>query len=831
MASTVPVLLNTGIDLVTPPLLAEPGTLLDSLNYEMSADIGYRRWDGFERRDGYPTGGFSRWFRVILTATSWPVSDLTVGSILYQTYNAISLKDPAGIVVNVSGNTVDYIPFDSNNKMFTGDTIYDSTTKSWLVFADSVDGRTVVTDPETYLTTTRNYQSTLRALVGDAPNNIAGVFYSRDRSYEAINTTYVEIPTTGADLVPGELVRYNGFQYIFLGTTGVPLIINREYAHLWPTGVADVPVNSNIVGVSSGTTKVTFGSALSDDSARAYLSWCSIPDSFLPRGRNPIRPALHYTFINGTFPSSAAGPIIDENTLYYVTTSGGGSQLFYGTITQIDLNSGGWVAGTAAGRADFRVVGVTGPGTPQYFSGAGNFEVHNQFPVTGSSRLFTVNVDSTVATLAGTGALHENNTRYQWGTYNFYASVGSTQLYGVNGVYRAFYGNEDGYSNIFTQEDDALDNPKYLTFHAGVQLGLGFAPGSFQMSVNGVPWDFAGERGALEIGTGDDITGVLEGANDSSIIFGRRTIRRVTGTSDTTLALETITANAGAFDYSCVNVGATATFTGPTGVSTLQQVQVYGDFQGERATSKMSTWLIPKLVPTEGGLELAGVACALPVRGKNQYRLFLNSGDVLNVTFAADGPKTLRGNYRQPGQKPRVPIAWSSAIADDGQEHVEIVWDVKLATRTGESGQSLPFGKRAYRMDDGWGFDGSTFEHWFDVAYTFVNNGASAARVEKVRMYGMNYGIATLDLKASGIEKDFELPFSSRIQPINMPYKTQLLSDNMEPVTGIVDHQNWGFGVKLRINGTKAPLLDTTEPSHICQVLVMHLDEEGANDN
>ena len=47
-----PVALNQGLDLVTTPMLVEPGALIDCLNYEMTDTSGYRRIDGYEKYDG-----------------------------------------------------------------------------------------------------------------------------------------------------------------------------------------------------------------------------------------------------------------------------------------------------------------------------------------------------------------------------------------------------------------------------------------------------------------------------------------------------------------------------------------------------------------------------------------------------------------------------------------------------------------------------------------------------------------------------------------------------------------------------------------------------------
>lgn len=832
--TTVPMLLNRGIDLVTPPLLSEAGTLLDSYNYEISADVGYRRWDGYERRDGYPGGGFFTWNSVQLGVLGTPFSDWVVGDQIYREVD-ISVFEPVGVVVaaNPTGNRINYVPYQDNAKLFTGQTVWRWDGSSFDPFAvanTTVDGRTIVPDPLNYLSTTRGYQALLRGQVEDAPTPIAGLFYSRDRSYEVLDAVAVESNFIVGSFLEGERVRYNGLEYTYIGRYRTGGVANNYQYNLMPTGNTALPNTSDVVGIDTGTTLV-IDPPLLTHSEYGYLVWCGFPArefgvaSPSARARISVPLGMHYSFNNGSY--ATAEPYPPTGT-YYITTSGGGTLLMTGTVNQFDVSTGTWAGNNAVGRANIEPSSF-GSGRHHLIVGD---EVHTAWPTTGSSRIMTLTSAGSTAKLAGSNALRREKTFYQWGTYNFYASVGSEALFGTNGVYRAFIATPSGVSNIYTQTNATLDNPRYLTFHAGVQLGLGFAEGSFQISVGGVPYDFSGVRGALEIGTGDDITGLLEGANDSTIVFGKRSIRRVTGTTDTTLELATISANAGAYDYTAVNVGATPVFTGPTGVSTLEQTANYGDFAGERATASISTWLLPRIVTSEGGIDPVGPRCAIAIRNKNQYRLFLNNGEVVTVTFTTEGPKTMKGAYKQPTQKPLVPFAWSSAVSDVGDEHVEVVWDREYARTIGESGESLPEELRAYRLDNGWGFDGEVFTHWFDVAYTFLNNGTEANRVSKVRAYGLGYGVASLDLKASGIEEDFDLPFSTRIQPINMPSNTKLLYDTLQPVTGIVHHQNWGFGVKIRINGTVdfGEGSGDTEPSHIIQVLVMYLEGPGALD-
>lgn len=841
--TTIPMLLNKGLDLVTPPLLAEPGALLDCLNYEIAADIGYKRIDGYERRDGWPTGGISRFYAIVIEeAFAGSSSGLynpgdplySVINDVYVTQGVVTYKSPV-----VEGQfTIHYIPSDNTKRLRQGDLLMSTND---IVQTTSQDGREIITDPEDYLDTIRGYSSILRLEVEDAPAQIAGLTYSRDRHYEVLNTAYLRVyDPSGVVPKVGDVVRYRGSRYRFLGAR-FPSDPNPNFKGEWHFIALDIPAfpnNNDIVSMSSPGPG-TYASAQSElmstqDSYYGtlyYLDTPSIAGVVAQRERIPVSPAITFTFNQGGN-SSADGPPLTNFGAgeYFLTDSGGFTLLKDISLTQVVQDGGDFTLGTATGR--MQIAYPAAELSAVEFVDVG-FEIHNAYPTTGTSKVARVSANIEGTLLAGTGALRANNTRYLWGTYNFYGHPDMRHLYGVNGVTRAFWASPEYYGNIYTQADATLDNPKYIAFHAGVQLALGFAAGSVQLSVGGLPYDFSGVRGALETATGDDVTGLLESQNDSTIIFGRRTIRRVTGTTDTTLALETIAPAIGALDYTACNVGTQAVMTTAIGIMTLSAAVEYGDFIGATATAPIYNWLQPKIVPEEGQIEIGGVACAFACRGKNQYRLFLNSGDVVNVTFTSDGPKPMLGSYRQDTQVPLIPLAWSSQVGDNNREYLEVVWDDVLGQQVATSSEltTLP-NNRAYQLDTGWGFDGDVFRHYFDVAYTFLNNGVEADRVSKVRAYGLGYGVATLDLKASGIEQDFDLPYSSRIQPINMPSTTKLLYSRLRPVMGIVDHQNWGFGVKIRLNGTVTfgENVGNTEPSHIIQVLVMYLDGPGAQD-
>ena len=81
------VVLDGGLDLVTPRLLVEPGKVVDCLNYECVDQVGYKKIDGFERYDGGPSPSqiLSYW-DLTTTRSSGLGSDVSPGDICEITY-------------------------------------------------------------------------------------------------------------------------------------------------------------------------------------------------------------------------------------------------------------------------------------------------------------------------------------------------------------------------------------------------------------------------------------------------------------------------------------------------------------------------------------------------------------------------------------------------------------------------------------------------------------------------------------------------------------------------------------------------------------------------
>jgi hypothetical protein len=861
--SILPIALNKGLDLVTSPLMIAPGSIIDCLNYEITDTAGLRRIDGYERYDGYPTGAVYEFFRTQIEAVNPAEQSLIEpGTIISRVGTDVAKKD-IGVVVGgpFTTNLYDVTPLTSTDAFVIdeelllleggGFLLLESElgvlrlegTPSLLgdefivtsllgvevsvnITSTPVPGRQLGVTAMEYIDLIRSYSAVLRALVETAPAPIAGLYWFEDRLLAAVNMLAITVTTPSGGPYPTEGIRlrWNGNVYRLIKVSVVSEGASDQLRiYMYPIGTT-VTITDDLDEVDSTDTFVanwvtgvtTLGDPSTDDSDWAAIGYFNNPSVASVRGFTYLPAATSFAFDAGDYAGTFPPPVTfdlssDPTDAYYVTGTDG--TVLKVRLTEVVLTEGVFASGTGVGRSQIVILEQI-VGTRDYL--IDNDEIHTEYPTTATSRVMTVNGTPYLSHVAGTGRLEDNNTRYVWDTYNFYGQVASLRAYGTTGASRSFWADTSGWGTIFTNEIESKDNPKYLAYHCG-KLALGFAKGSVLLSVIGEPYNFSGLDGAMELATGDDITGLLELPGDTLAVFGRRSVRKITGTTDSDTQLGTIAANSSCFNYTACLVGADAVYTGVNGITTLQQSAAYGDFVGERCTYPISNWLRPKLVGTGSSFESGGVALAYVVRSKSQYRLVLNTGEIVTVTLTRDGYQITFQNLGLTGDV-RIPFAWTTEIDSNGHEVVFVRWDDDTVNT------------QAYQLENGWGFDGKTFNYRFDTAHIFNNSGANFMGVEKIRLYGQGYGLATLDVKSSGIEDDFDQPYHDTVQDISMPATPVLLYTRMKPVTSIIDQANWGLGIKLRFRGTTAENSDATEPSHICQALVLHLRTEGALD-
>lgn len=836
---TVP--LNRGLDFVTPPMIAETGTLLSALNYEVTSALGYSRYDGYERCDGGADGGISTYYTVTLiptdeelATTPAPPVGSTIAKVSYRTngvydVNDITAREYAGVVLSwdFDGTTAQlvYAPTGSSVGLPAGAQLEINGNIYFTTTTIAVDGRTTATSASAYLESVRSYSASLRALVQTSPSAIAGVHYSRDHLYQVVDCPAFTVDTSSlSSWVKGDRVAYSGKLYDLLEVTDNEVVLRpTEYSFT----TASTTKLYKVGPAGTVVADVDFTGVPAQESAYGYLIRRNGVSE--PRGYTVMKPSYAFRYGNGSGEIPALTGLGAGNYTLALGTSG---ETLTVKLTQVSHDFGDYATSDAGGIISLAVVSAS-PGATRNYPMVGDV-----LTIAGGTVELETLVD--IGSLAGTKALAPTKASllasaqgykyYQFLTANFYGRADLRQFYGANGVTRAFWCDGETYGSIVTMDDTELDTPKYIAFHANTRLALGFDAGSVMLSVVGQPYNFSGVQGAMEVATGDNITGLIESYNDSTIVFGRRSIRRITGTDESTLELQTISANSGALDYTCASIGSTVVFTSPTGVSTLDQAAEYGDFVGQNATSSIYTWLNPRLTVDTSTIEPSGVVCAFPVRSKNQYRLFLRSGEVVAVGFTTEGPKITMLRFGVRDADLRIPIAWDSSVADNGQEWITAVWD-RHASLSGIGGVvgTIPDSRRLYRLDYGWGFDGRTFDSYFELIHNFPTQGYTFNTIERVRMHGLGYGIASLQIKSSGLEVDYDQPYHRAVQDISMPVKPVVLYNQMQPVTSIIDQANWGLGIKLMIKTSLDFDTAAVEPKHICQVLQLHT-QQGVND-
>lgn len=853
-----PIVLDIGLDTVSPPLLAKEGSLSDCLNYEVADTIGYRRIDGYENYDGFPNGHISYYLRVRLIATvPADQASIVAGSILYRSNNGLN---PVAIGVVLGGpfdtdaydvgplqNLDSFVLTEEFLELLSGGFISLASGEGLLlllgddddlgstftistptgdefevsVVGSTVDASSLVTAAE-YLENLRTYGAELRALVEPAPAPVAGLYWFDDRLYAAVNTYKVTLVVDALDTQPTDnmRVRWNGTVYYTAGTMLVTEdATNTYHTYLVPVGT-DAIVDDNLVqigydGTPTGTTWASDlaanGTATNENSEYALLGYYTNPDVSITREFVYLPHSSDVTYSGGTS-TSAFGPTlsITGSSYYAVGTDGAVMQVKLMGVTQ---QSGTWTGNDSAGTAQF-IVEEALVGDRDIL--VATDEIHSEYPTTAGSLVMTIDDGGNIGLLAGTLALDANNTRYQWITANFYGQEDSETAWGVNGAGRGFWVTPYGYGLVYAVDSADLDKPKYVAYHAG-SLVYGYDKGSVLRSVSGEPTNFSGADGALEFATGDNVTGLLEMPGDTIAVMGRRSIRKISGTGPSDISMGTIASNSGCFNYTAVMIGQEAVFTGINGITTLQQTAAYGDFSGQRLSSNISNWLRPNLISGFRGGQEGGVQMAYPVRSKNQYRLVLSSGEVVCMTLTQDGPKAMRLSYGLTGET-KIPYAWSSEIDADGRERIHVVWDHR------------PRQSQVIELENGWGFNGVAFISYFDTAHLFFNSGANFGGIEGIRLHGQGYGVATLNVRASGIEQNYDQPYNERIQDISIPEAVEAIYNRFKPITNFVDHANWGLGIKLRFESTIEEGSAETEPSHICQALVLHVRTEGAQD-
>lgn len=718
--------LARGLDLKSPKLLAEPGSLISCLNYEITDVDGYKRIDGFVPYDGNVTlkdfAGAKYWRREVTVYAddneTLPLNDLFI-------YNED--QDIVGWCFALTGDLGTSDPIVLDFVSFLGDPningYLQSTSLNFYAKGD---------EPLEEITITNTQLQTMEAALRDlvAPNTeesvAVGLHWHRDHLYgvfplvciaykcdsavtvlpgSALNSTLTgvmnllvldKIVTSATTPEQGYLLCLQTSTGVFeadasdtytlsTGVTAADTIYHQPgclagvtsfAAHLWKATRQNPYIDVSF-GNSGGWNPLSF-----TYSVRATMDLVSTPDitlSALKRG-SPPGEATELILSSGasTFTVVLEDYFIVSGDLYDGSTAE--------VILQVSPSTSSLVPFTAFLSGMDVAIASNSIGTtislPRLVFLAGMSEDLGEV-----TYYETINTAGPVVRESTLRGLSFSPSRYTWKSANFFATEATDAFYGCNGAGRGFActpytlaGSDYAgtYSWIYTQDDEAKDRPRHVENH-NQHLLLGFGPGSVQSSVIGEPTNFAGVEGANEVGVGDRVTGLLSLNGTTTAIFCEGSIWSLNGQNIDNFNTQILSPNVGAIEYTVANCGMPV-FMNQYGVTTLEQTAAYGDFSTNSISQRVGPWLVPRCklaYPNADYYE--GVVGAVPIRKKNQYRIFFNDGECLTVTFTTDGAAFTRQVYQvpvgtqvDPKLQRLVPIAWTSQIDKTGRERVMV---------------------------------------------------------------------------------------------------------------------------------------------------------------
>lgn len=356
------------------------------------------------------------------------------------------------------------------------------------------------------------------------------------------------------------------------------------------TDIAAVPGSGDLRGIAwLGTTCYAFRDNVGATALAIYKStaagWVLVP--FLRQ--------LSFTTGSGTPPAEGA-----------VITQGGVTAV----VKRVVLQTGTWLAGTAAGR----IIVDSVAGGP-FAAGA-----------------FTAGVTATV-TVADTAITMLPGGRLDMLVYNFTGSTDTKRIYGADGVNMGF--EFDGTVLVPIVTGMAVDTPR----HVGVHLNHLFFSFKASAQHSGIttPYSWTLLTGADELATGEEIVAFQNSPGDTLsgalLIFTESRTLVLYGTSNADWNLTTFSAEVGAQRWSMQNIGSPVVFDAQ-GISMVKQSQQFGNFERGPISNRIRKFLRNRVV-----------TASVVNRAMNRMRIFFADGEGISITPVGQGLAFMPINY------------------------------------------------------------------------------------------------------------------------------------------------------------------------------------------
>tara|TARA_R110000824_G_scaffold401790_1_gene616450 strand:- start:34056 stop:35852 length:1797 start_codon:yes stop_codon:yes gene_type:complete len=328
----------------------------------------------------------------------------------------------------------------------------------------------------------------------------------------------------------------------------------------------------------------------------------------------------------------------------YQSSAGGWTATDFGT--SLDFDSGGLVViavgdtitgATSGATATVRHVFLTEETYWDQQTASGTLILDGVTGVFQDDEALNVGAEDDVATVNGAPYTfsYPAGGRYEFVRHNFYGSVGTERLYGVNGVGKGF--EFDGASAIAISTGMPDDRPFIVGEHKN-HLFYGFRLGSVQFSSLGEPRMWCPITGAAEIGMGKELTNFVSNATTSLIVTTDESIAVLSGNDSSDFRLDTLSDESGAYRFTARRLGKVL-YMDAGGVRSAASA-------GETGNFKLGTYtaLIQKTLKEKRDAGIWPVA-SMVSKEKDQYILFFDDGSIINIYMGRKNPEAMKGKY------------------------------------------------------------------------------------------------------------------------------------------------------------------------------------------
>ena len=223
--------------------------------------------------------------------------------------------------------------------------------------------------------------------------------------------------------------------------------------------------------------------------------------------------------------------------------------------------------------------------------------------------------------------------QYEFRNHNFLGQANSRKMYGVNGEGPAFEWDGSTFTEIQTGLSEAREKPRHLAIHRN-HLFLAYPGGSLQNSETGNPLGWTAGGGAAEIGTGQEINGLIEGVGAGNVVvLGSNTIQILYGNDADDWVLATQSGeDAGAIRWTGQMIDMPV-YMDNRGIRSIATTQQYANFNIGTASFLVQPWVDAQR--SRGNQPTT----SMRVRAKDMYRLFFDTKVGLSIYFGRKKPE------------------------------------------------------------------------------------------------------------------------------------------------------------------------------------------------